>query len=155
MPPPSKKKLYIGCAINNLPDDKKDEFLKMIAGLKKKLSKKFKILDFMGALKKDASPEETYWRDIHECVGTADIMVAICDYPSTGLGYEMAVAIEQRGIPVLALAQYSSKVSNLIPGIHGREKKKKYWFTRYRTIEQIPEIIETCFAVRELMDRKR
>jgi hypothetical protein len=153
---PKKKTLYIGCAINNLPANKKDEFLGMVADLKRKLRKKFRILEFMSAIKADATAEEIYWRDIHVCVKSADAMVAICDHPSTGLGYEMAVAIEERGIPVLAMAQYLSNVSKLVLGIHGRgADKKAFNFVRYNTVADIPRIVEEQFAIRDHMEKAK
>ena len=39
-------------------------------------------------------------------------MLAICDYPSLGLGYEIATAVERQGIPVLAMAHKDSVISN-------------------------------------------
>ena len=145
------KKLYVGCAINNLPEDKKQEFLAMIDGLKNQLRKHFEVLDFLGTA--SSSLENIYTRDIIECVGQADLMVAICDHPSTGLGYEMATAIEVRKIPVLAMAHYQSNVSRLILGIHG--SKKKFNFVRYHSFEQIPSLIKEQFEIRAWLDHRK
>jgi hypothetical protein len=126
-----KKKLYVGCAISGLPPEKRKEFLKMIERLKVELSRHFEILEFIGTAL--SSPKDTYVRDIAECVMHADYMLAICDHPSLGLGYEMATAIEKRDIPVLAFAHKNSSVSRLIVGIHG----KKFLFLRYDSTHEI------------------
>jgi hypothetical protein len=132
-----KPKVYVGCAINNLHPDVKAPFLEMINDVKDKLRDHFEILDFLGTA--SGSPKDTYRQDIVRCVKRADYMVAFCDYPSTGLGYEMATALELRGIPVLALAHKKSNVSRLVLGIHG--EGKEFLFARYTSIDGLPAYI--------------
>ena len=133
-----KKKLYVGCALNNVPKDKQD-FLLMIPEIKEKLKNDFEILEFRSSVHDfinnthTFSPKEIYEFDIKDSVMNADVMLAICDYPSLGLGYEMATAIEKRGIPVLALAHENSSVSKLILGIN----HPNFHFIRYKTTEEI------------------
>lgn len=127
------KKLYIGCAINNLPLAEKEKFPAKIENIKSVLRNYFEVLDFLGTAA--GSPRDIYQQDIVECVEKADCMLAICDHPSTGLGYEMAMCIEKRGIPVVAMAHHDSSVSRLIIGI----PSEKYHFIRYDSVEEIPE----------------
>lgn len=135
-----KKKLYIGCSLTLLPPDKKDAFLQMITEIKKTLSKSFEILEFKGIDDlldpHPLSPREIYIFDIKERLMKADCMLAICDYPSTGLGYEMATAIEKRGIPVLAVAHKDQVVGRIIRGIDN----PNFHFVYYDSVEEIIEL---------------
>lgn len=132
-----KKKLYIGCALTNLPADEKDKFLAMIKEIKKELGKSFEILEFLGigdiGNTRPYTPQEIYDYDIRKCVMKADCMLAICDYPSLGLGYEMATCVEKRGALVLAVAHKDSVVGRLIRGID----HKNFNFLYYNSVEEI------------------
>lgn len=130
-----KKKLYVGCAINNLPKEIKEHFLKQISDLKDSLRNDFDVMDFIGIA--DGDPKLIYDHDIINCVGNADCMLAICDYPSTGLGYEIATAVEKRGIPVLAVAQKNSSVTRLVIGIN----KKDFLFERYESLLEVKDMV--------------
>lgn len=114
-----KKKLYIGCALTKLPTDEEKDFLQMLAKIKLGLAENFEIVEFLGktGLADDATPLEVYVHDIKKSVMEADCMLAICDHPSLGLGYEIATAVEKQGIPVLAVAHKEQLVSKLIRGI--------------------------------------
>lgn len=135
----TKKKLYIGCPLTLLPPDKKDAFLEMISEIKKELKNHFEILEFLGIADLGSahpfSPKEIYDWDIKECVLKADCMLAICDYPSISLGYEMATAMEKQNIPVLAVAKKNSEISRLIRGID----HKNFSFMYYNTTKDIVE----------------
>lgn len=132
-----KKKLYVGCALSNLPSGKKDIFLEMIMEIKKKLKDSFEVIEFLGindlSGPKPFSPKEIYDWDIKNCVMKMDCMLAICDYPTLGLGYEMAIAVEKRGIPVLAMAHKGSQVTRLIRGID----HKNFQFHYYNSVDEI------------------
>ena len=132
-----KKKLYIGCSLTLLPEDKKESFLEMIDLIRKELRESFEIIEFKGLADlltdKPLSPQQIYDFDIRNCVMKADCMLAICDYPSTGLGYEMATAIEKRGIPVLAVAHKDQVVGRIIRGID----HKNFKFFYYNSVEEI------------------
>ena len=132
-----KKKLYIGCSLTLLPINEKEEFLKMISKIKKELDKNFEILEFLGIADLETThpytPKEIYDYDIRKCVMKADCMLAFCDYPSTGLGYEMATAVEKLVIPVLAVAHKDKIVGRIIRGID----QKNFEFMYYDLIEEI------------------
>lgn len=129
-----KKKLYVGCAINNLSLKNKVRFLKQIEDLKDSLRDHFEVLDFVGNA---TAPVETiYTHDIHNCVGRADCMLAICDHPSTGLGYELGTALEKHDIPVLAVAHKDSNVTRLVQGVTG----KKFKFVRYEDFREVKKM---------------
>lgn len=134
-----KKKLYIGCSLTLLPPDKKDAFLQMITEIKKELTESFEILEFKGLndllTDNPLTPQEIYNFDIKECVMKADCMLAFCDYPSTGLGYEMATAVEKLDIPVLAVAHKDSVVGRIIRGID----HPNFQFMYYNSVNEIIE----------------
>ncbi|TSC77911.1 MAG: hypothetical protein G01um101424_45 [Parcubacteria group bacterium Gr01-1014_24] len=136
-----KKKLYIVCALTNLSDQDGKSFLATISNIKQMLRGTFEILEFIGVddLKSanPISPQEIYEHSIKKSVAEADYMLAICDYPSIGLGYEIAVAVEKRGIPVLAVAKKDSQVTRLIRGID----HKNFHFMYYDSAEDIIEKI--------------
>ena len=132
-----KKKIYIGCALTNISNLERDLLLKNISDLKEKLREHFEVLEFLW-VKSDpvkATPKQVYRVDIKNCVKDADCMLAICDYASLGLGYEMATAIEKYEIPVLAVAHKDSKVSKLIRGID----KKNFTFYYYNSFDEVLE----------------
>lgn len=132
-----KKKLYIGCALTNLPADKKDKFMEMVGEIKKELGKSFEILEFLGVgdigTAKPYTPREVYDFDIKECLMKADCFLAICDYPALGVGYEIGTAVEKRGIPVLAMARKDSRVSRSIIGVD----HPNFHFIYYDSVDEI------------------
>ena len=139
-----KKKLYIGCSLTLLPVDKKDDFLRMTSEIKKELGKYFEVLEFKGMadLLTDhpLTPQQIYDFDIKECVMKADCMLAFCDYPSLGLGYEMATCIEKQGIPVLAVAHKDAIVGRIIRGIGHKDFKFFYYNSEEEIIKKTLEI---------------
>lgn len=121
-----KPKAYVACALTYVPGERKTEFEQLLALVKRVLRERgYEILEFVGLT--GGTPQDVYHHDIHECVGRADILVALCDYPGTGLGYELCYAVEVRKIPVLAVAHTSSLVTRLVLGVDS----KNYQFTHY------------------------
>lgn len=133
------KKLYIGCALTNLPAEKRKEFLQLIEDLNTRLKDHFEISEFLGVddlgTQNAFSPKEIYEHAIIKSVMNADCMLAVCDYPSLGLGYEIATAVEKLGIPVLAVAREDSLVTRLVLGVQSPNFK----FYRYKNLEDIAE----------------
>ena len=111
----------------------------MIDELKKELGNHFEILEFLGigdiGSARPYTPQEIYDYDIRKCVMKTDYMLAICDYPSIGLGYEMATCVEKRGIPVLAIAHKGQTVGRIIRGID----HKNFHFIYYDSVDEIIE----------------
>jgi nucleoside 2-deoxyribosyltransferase len=104
----SEIKVYVGCSLTHAPE----EFRQKVEKLKEKLSTICHVLYFKGLV--GEIPYKIYQWDIKECVYQCDIMVAVCDYPSIGLGIEMGTQMEARQKPVLAVAHKDSKVTDLI-----------------------------------------
>jgi hypothetical protein len=100
--------VYVACSLTHASK----EFRAEVEFFKEKLRSMCNVLCFMGV--DGHSPYKIYKWDIHECVRKSDLVVAICDLPSIGLGYEMGTQIEARTMPCLALAHRKSLVSDLI-----------------------------------------
>ena len=118
----NKLKLYFSCALTGLPEEHRQD---MVA-LREHFKFQFDVFEFCPA---DTPMNEIYRHDIHVCVAQCDLMLAICDERSTGLGYELGCAIEKHNKPVLAVVQTGNEsvVSKLIQGIeHPRFKFQSY-----------------------------
>lgn len=135
-----KKKLYVGCALTVVPPDKKEAFWQMIKDIKKELANHFEVLEFKGL--GDFTVKEIYDFDIKECVMKADCMLAICDYPSLGLGYEIATSVEKLGIPVLAMAHKDALVAKLIRGVDHPNFNFIYYNSTDEIIEKTVELLK-------------
>jgi hypothetical protein len=83
----NKKTLYVGCALTDATED----FKAKVEALKAELKKDWHVLDFLGLV--DGTAADVYRHDIIENVGACDGFIAITDHPSTGLGWELAVAV--------------------------------------------------------------
>lgn len=121
-------KVYVGCALTHAPES----FKLAVEELKKKLGEVpgVQVLQFLGLV--DGTSRDVYIHDIIECVGMCDIMFAICDYASIGLGWEMATQVG-RGKRLLAFGHREAKITRLIldPPI------TRYSFHRYDDFEEI------------------
>lgn len=126
-------KLYVGCALTQAPA----EFQERVRFLKEKLKtiSSVEVMEFLGTVAGTA--RDVYIHDIIECVGRCDLMIAICDFPSIGLGWEMATQVARRK-PLMAFAHSDSKVTRLIldPGL------PNYYFYRYDDFDEIRYVIE-------------
>ncbi len=118
------RKVYIGCGLTHAPP----EFRAEIEGFKINVKSFCTVLSFLGL--GDFPPYEIYRYDIHDCVMRCCLMVAVCDHPATGLGYEMATQVEARGMPCLAIAREGSLVSDLIIDT----RQPGFEFRRYRDL---------------------
>ncbi len=122
-----KRKIYIGCSLTHSPQEFKD----LVTKLKGELSSEYEILEFLGLEK--GTPADVYKADILQGITRSDFLVALCDYPSIGLGYEMATALEKYSKPTLGLAHVDAKVTRFVEGID----HPMYTFKRYTFIEEI------------------
>ena len=118
--------VYVACSLTHAPK----EFRAEVELFKDKLKSVCNVLCFLGI--EGHPPYDVYHFDIHECVHKSDLVVAICDLPSIGLGYEMGTQIEKRRMPCLIIAHEKARVSDLIvdtrqPGVE---------FRRYRDLQK-------------------
>lgn len=104
-------KLYVGCGLSKAPQDFQDQ----VEVLKETLrSRGDEVFDFVGLVAGTAA--DVYNWDIGRCVGSAQMIIGVCDEASIGLGWEMGVAAEKHKIPVLATAHVESAVTRLVHG---------------------------------------
>jgi hypothetical protein len=130
------KKIYVGCSIAWATK----EYLSEIAELKNLIKSELKceLMEFIPI--GTGTAEEVYLNDIHHAVFNCDVMVAEVSYPSLGLGWEMATAVEKFRKPVLFCAKEGANVSRLIQGAVG-SKNPDCAFVRYEKItDLIPHI---------------
>ena len=104
-----KKVVYVGCSLTHAPKKFKADVIKLV----EKLETICTVLKFKG-LSDANQPHDVYVQDIKKCVRKCDLLVAICDYPSLGLGYEMGTQGEARKKPTLAVAKQGRKISKLV-----------------------------------------
>jgi nucleoside 2-deoxyribosyltransferase len=134
----NKKILYVGCALTDATESFKAE----VEALKTELKRDWQVLDFLGLV--DGTAADVYRHDIVENIGTCDGFIAITDHPSTGLGWELAVAVE-RGIPVLATAHTDSRVTRLVIG--AAETNGNMTFARYNDmVADVPRLAHIALA---------
>lgn len=126
-------KLYVGCGLTHAPED----FQQKVVELKERLRSipSVSVLEFLGVT--NGTAHDVYVHDIIDGVGECDIMIAICDHASTGLGWEMATQVG-RGKPLLAFGHQDSKITRLVldPGL------SNYFFFRYDDFEEVFRIVE-------------
>jgi hypothetical protein len=129
----SEFNLYVGCALTHASE----EFKVKVKILKNKLEENgvCNVLKFIGLV--DGTDKEVYEHDINNCVRGCDLLVAICDQASIGLGYELATQVEDRQMPALAVAHADSKVTRLVSGIIN----PSFEFKRYQDFDNLYEII--------------
>lgn len=100
--------VYVACSLTHAPV----KFREDIEDFKEKLRSSCNVLCFLGI---DGHPPHIiYDFDINECVKKSDLVVAICDLPSIGLGMEIGTQIEARVMPCLAIAHEKSMVTNMV-----------------------------------------
>lgn len=129
-------KLYVGCSLTHAPEQFKQDVQTFKDTLR---DQGHELFDFVGLV--DGSPEDVYQWDIGHCVRDCDAFVAICDYPSTGLGWELCEATRLNK-PVLALAHEQSQVTRLVLGAAAIEPNVtfEYYANLLDTVPQVNEI---------------
>jgi hypothetical protein len=100
--------VYVACSLTHAPI----AFRESVEIFKDKLRSVCNVLCFLGI--DGHPPHKIYHFDVHECVCKSDLVVAICDLPSIGLGMEIGTQIEARKMPCLAIAHKKSKVTDMI-----------------------------------------
>ncbi len=105
----SMQSLYLGCSLIDAPQT----FLDEMEALKVRLREQYDFLEFVG-LDNSVSAADVYAHDI-ERAGSADLMLAICDRPSSGMGMEIQHRIELGKETILAYQQ-GTNVSRMLLG---------------------------------------
>lgn len=123
--------LYVGCALTHASE----EFRQKVQELKERLRAVCHVHEFIGLV--GGTSRDVYNHDINNCVRACHLFIAICDQASIGLGYELAVQVEDRKMPALAVAHEDSKVTRLVLGID----KSNFEFQYYKDFDDLYNII--------------
>jgi len=110
-------KVYVACALTYVPSDQKILFTSLLNEVKVELrGKGFVVIDFLSSIKENPESKEVYNFDL-KCLKDADCMLALGDYPGTGLGYEICYTTELRKIPTIVGVRNSDNISKLLRGV--------------------------------------
>lgn len=131
-----KQKIYIGCALTYASP----EFRDSIALFKDWLRSQYDVLDFTGVLDGWTILSTEIYAHNRRCVLNSDLFIAECSYPSTGLGYEIATAIENNK-KILLIAHQDALVTRMILWIPEDQAK----MVRYNDLEDIFPIVSQMF----------
>jgi hypothetical protein len=123
--------IYVGCALTHATE----EFKRDVQALKERLKEVCHVLEFIGLV--DGTAQDVYNHDINVCVRGCDLFIAICDQASIGLGYELAVQVEDRKLPALAVAHVDARVTRLVLGIN----QPNFEFKQYIDFDNLYDII--------------
>jgi hypothetical protein len=132
-----EKKLYIGCALTDAPED----FRSQVENFKDQLRQKYTVFDFIGLV--GGTSADVYRWDIGHCVRDCDAFIGICDYPSTGLGWELSEAT-RLGKSVLAIAHEQSSVTRLVLGAAAVEPNVH--FANYTDLPEVIPMVDSLFT---------
>jgi nucleoside 2-deoxyribosyltransferase len=136
----SQSKLYVGCSLTQASES----FKKEVEDFKSSLREQgHEVFDFVGLV--NGTSADVYKWDIGHCVRDCDLLVAVCDLPSIGLGWELGEAT-RLGKPVLALAHEDAKVTRLVLG--AAEVEPNVRFERYA------KLADMVATVNELLSGK-
>lgn len=119
--------LYVGCSLTQATA----EFRAFVIHLQGELKKEHELLEFVGLTA--GNEAGVYTHDI-SCVDKADLMIALCDQPSIGLGMEIQRRIDNNR-PVLLLAHDKSHVTRMVPG--AAKVVDSVYFERYGDLEDL------------------
>ncbi len=122
------KTIYLALALTHAPEEFKKRFDVELRSLLRKSG--YELLDFVGL--KNGTAEDVYNHDT-DCVRTADLMVAICDEPSIGLGMEIKERTTAKK-PLLLCWKRGTTITRMVIGAAIVEKCMT---CQYDTLEDI------------------
>ena len=127
-----KQKIYVWCSLTFVSE----EYRKSIENFKDTLRGKYKILDFVGL--SVGTAQDVYEHD-RKCVIGCDMLIADCSFPSIGLWYEIATAVEHKK-KIILIAHKDAVVTRMILGI----PEETAIFLRYESLDEVLEYINDC-----------
>ncbi len=136
-------KLYVSCALTEAPP----EFRALVGELKKILKTEktsnqepvYEVLEFLGLT--TGTPRDVYTHDIINSVGACNLVLAICDHPSTGLGWELCEVVKTRKVPVLGVVRQEKKLNRFLEGV--AEYHDNFTIERYRDmLIDVPKLLD-------------
>ena len=134
------KQLYVASSLTHAPE----AFRAAVEDFKKALrARGYEVFDFVGLV--NGTAKDVYKWDIGHCVGDCDALVAICDHPGIGLGFELCEAIRLKK-PVLAVAHHDATVTRLVLGAAETEPNMR--FERYADLHDVAALVDEWLAAR-------
>jgi hypothetical protein len=121
--------IYVGMALTEAPAEFREQFQKELKDGLRALSG-VRLLDFVGLVADDAA---TVYRHDTTCAREANLCVFVCDYPSTGLGFE----IRERHATRLAMMLFAEEGRRITRLITGFAEVENIPFARYRSTADI------------------
>lgn len=122
-------KIYVGMGLTQAPVEFREDFQHQLKSGLRRLSG-VEVLDFVGLASSTASRVYEYDRN---CTEGADLCVFIADYPSIGLGMEIAFRLNAKR-PMLVFAQEGVSVTRMLLGMCEVEGVK---FFTYKDVAEI------------------
>ena len=127
MPP---KTIYVGMALTEAPIDFREDFQHELKALLRQLTDAV-ILDFVGL---EGGTAKAVFEHDRGCAETADVCVFVVEYPSIGLGMEIAFR-HMTGKRMLVFAPAGKRVTRMLTGMcEGNTNAILY---RYYTVAEI------------------
>lgn len=126
------KTIYLAMALTHASEDFKHNFNITLRSQLKKAN--HMVLDFVGLY--NAHADNVYLSDLN-CVREADLMIAICDEPSIGLGMEIMERITIKK-PLLLCWKRGSKITRMVIGAVIVEK---CFYCQYNSIDDIIRVV--------------
>lgn len=123
-------KIYLANSLTHAPEAFKTE----MEILKRRLKEQYEVLEYFGLAA--GEPAEIYSHDMKQ-VNACDLVLAEVSYPSLGVGFEIATALDL-GKRVLAAAKHEAKVGRIIVGI----SRPNFTFIRYSSADEILKHLE-------------
>lgn len=138
--------VYVACALTHVPADKKESFTSLLNETKQELKNfGFTVLDFLSAIKKDPQEREVYEFDI-ACLQKADCVLALGDYPGTGLGYELSYTTELRKIPTFVGVTDPNNISKLLRGVSHTHYKLSVFNTPQELVSEFASFVQEFYS---------
>lgn len=134
--------IYVGMGLTNAPDEFRKNFHDDLKARLREIED-IEILDFFWTSNSPTAGDDVEVYELDEShAQSADLFVAILDYPSTGLGMEIMIR-HTTGKPTLFLAKQGMKVSRMPIGY-----LKKFDIPRY-SYASVDDIIEKILVMKQ------
>lgn len=131
-------RLYVGCSLTQAPEEFKDAVRDFKGSLRES---GYDVMEFIGL--EGGTEADVYNWDIGECVRKCDMLVGVCDYPSIGLGWELAEATKL-GKMVLAVVHEEVRPTRLLLGAAAVEPNVH--LARYTHLPDVLPIVDELAA---------
>ena len=138
----ARKRIYIGCALTNLPLEWREELPRQYNLLRDTLRQKkdeYEVLDFVGLI--NGTSQDVARHDT-SCVERCSLFVALCACPSIGLGYEIGVAT-MLNKTVIAAVPKGVTVTRMVKGLDA--VNPRHSFVEYGDVSELVRMVDEYF----------